>query len=90
VLRARRPFTGPTLKTWFHEEDGRGRRRSAIYLTHLLILGLLKHLVFFSVDTIEKEEFEIEKVENNKPANMRSVIFFQLKEYTLGLIFQFL
>jgi len=30
----------------------------------------LKHLVLFSVDTIEKDEFELEKVENQSPANM--------------------
>jgi len=62
--------------------EGEGDPPSAICLTHLLILGLLKHLVFFSVDIIEKEEFGLEKVENQGPANMRSVIFFQLKKHT--------
>jgi hypothetical protein len=43
-----------------------GRRRekeNVILLTHLLILGLLKHLVLFSEDTVEKDGSILEKDE---------------------------
>jgi hypothetical protein len=36
--------------------EGEGKRRTVILLTHLLVLGFLKHLVLFSVDTVEKDE----------------------------------
>jgi hypothetical protein len=40
--------------------EGEGKRRAVILLTHLLVLGLLKHLVLFSVDTVEKDGFVLE------------------------------
>lgn len=44
------------------ESFGRRREKETIILpTHLLILGLLKHLVLFSEDTIEKDGFVLEK-----------------------------
>jgi hypothetical protein len=44
--------------------EGEGRVRTVILLTHLPILTFLKHLVFFSVDTVEKEESVREKIES--------------------------
>jgi hypothetical protein len=53
------------LRTWFHEEDGRDRRRRiAIHHSHRLILRLLKHFLLFSVDIVEKRGFVVEKDEN--------------------------
>lgn len=71
------------LKRQFHEEeDGRRdrRRRSAIHPTHPIILTFLKHLVLFSVDTIEKDEFVLEKDENQGPANMARLYFLSIEE----------
>jgi hypothetical protein len=50
--------------------EGEGKRRTTIRLTHLLLLGFLKHLVLFSVDTVEIEGFTLEKNENYDRANM--------------------
>lgn len=70
------------LKRQFHEEDGRRdrRRRSAIHPTHPIIYSLLKHLVLFSVDTIEKDEFVLEKDENQGPANMARLYILSIEE----------
>jgi len=38
----------------------------------------LKHLVVFSVDTIEKDEFELEKIENRSATNV-------VKRYILSI-----
>jgi hypothetical protein len=69
-------------KRCFHEEDGRRdrRRRSAIHPTHPIILSLLKHLVLFSVDTIEKDELVLEKDENQGPAYMARLYFLSIEE----------
>jgi hypothetical protein len=71
-----------TWKRRFHEEDGRRdrRRRSAIHPTHPIVLSFLKHLVLFSVDTIEKDEFVLEKDENQGPANVARLYFLSIEE----------
>jgi len=40
----------------------------------------LKHLVLFSVDTIEKDEFVFEKDENQGPANVARLYFLSIEE----------
>jgi hypothetical protein len=40
----------------------------------------LKHLVLFSVDTIEKDEFVLEKDENQGPANVSRLYFLSIEE----------
>jgi hypothetical protein len=60
--------------------EGKRRRRSAIHLTHLIIHSFLKHLVLFSVDTIEKGEFVLEKDENQGPANMAGLYILSIEE----------
>lgn len=47
--------------------EGRREKENAILPTHLLILGLLKHLVFFSEDTIEKDGPVLERMKNKAP-----------------------
>jgi hypothetical protein len=44
--------------------EGEGKRKTVILLTHLLVLVFLKHLVLFSVDTVEKDGFVLEDDEN--------------------------
>jgi len=57
-----------------------GEGRSAIHLTHLIITSFLKHLVLFSVDTIEKDEFALEKDEHQSPANVARLYFLSIEE----------
>jgi hypothetical protein len=47
-----------------------GEGRTFILLAHLPILDFLKHLVFFSVDTVEKDGFVVEKNKNRSGASM--------------------
>lgn len=70
------------FRAWFHEEDGgtEGRRRTAIRRTHLIILSLLKHLMFFSVDNVEKDGFVPERDENWCSANVTRLYFLSIEE----------
>jgi hypothetical protein len=45
-----------------------------------LILGLLKHLIVFSADTIEKDEFKLEIVENRRAANAAERYILSIEE----------
>jgi hypothetical protein len=69
------------LRTWFHEEDGRDRRRRpTIHHTHRLILRLLKHFLLFSVDIIEKRGFVLEKDEDRERANVARLYILSIEE----------
>ena len=50
--------------------EGEGKRRAVILLVHLPSYGFLKHLVLFSVDTVEKDGFAIEKDKNRSRASI--------------------
>ena len=50
--------------------EGRREKEIGLLLTHLLILSLLKHLVFFSGDTVERDGPVLENDEKQSPANV--------------------
>jgi len=57
-----------------------GEGRFAIRPTHLIMASILKHLVLFSVDTIEKREFVLEKDENQSSTNVAGLYFLSIEE----------
>lgn len=58
------------MRRMIESSEGEGKRRTVILLTYLLVLGFLKHLVLFSVDTVEKDGFALEKDEDQNRADV--------------------
>lgn len=77
-LPERAPFISPRI-VLFHEEER--RRRFAVRLTHLLIPCLLKHMTFFSVDSIENSKASPENSMHRCTGKVLGIIFVQLNRF---------